>query len=352
LERAAAMMPHSIPFSVVSRICAGAVAEGVSQEMLLARSLIEPRHDDDRDRISPAQLLLLCMNANYSAEDGAHGLGMQRLPIAYSSIGLRTMLGCATLEGGLRGLERLYEIAGSTVRIKLQTDGDDALLVVHAEGRDEAASYTVEDTYLSWMSMHCGQFLGRRFPVAEILTRDPAHASLGGSHFALGARVRRGRFSALRFPKTLLAFKRAGRGSDTPIWDCMRPWLQSADESQQLADGVAVWSLGIDGLAKRAGVSGATMRRRLEESGGGYRQARQRDLARAGIARLRASDASVESVAADLGYADARSFRRFLKSATGKTPNDIRNDRMSADSGDDDRLLERVREMALLLDRQ
>jgi AraC-like DNA-binding protein len=346
------MMPHSIPFSVVSRICAGAMAEGVSQETLLTRSLIEPKHGDDRDRISPAQLLLLCMNANYSVEDAALGLGVQRLPIAYSSIGLRAMLGCSTLEGGLRSLERLYEVASSAVRIKLQTEGDDALVVVRAEGRTEAASHTVEDTYLSWMSMHCGQFLGRPLPMTEILTRDPAHASLGRPHFALGAPVKRGRFSALRFPKTLLAFKRVGRGSDTPTWDCMRPWLESVDGSRQLVDDAAVWSLGINGLAKQACVSVATMRRRLEESTGGYRRARQRDLVSAGIARLTVSDASVESIAADLGYADARSFRRFLKSATGKTPNDIRNDRTPTYSGDGDRLLERVREMAFVLDRQ
>ncbi|WP_050422376.1 helix-turn-helix domain-containing protein [Bradyrhizobium tropiciagri] len=76
-------------------------------------------------------------------------------------------------------------------------------------------------------------------------------------------------------------------------------------------------------LAKEAGVSTSTLRRRLAIDGG-FRHARERTLAQSAVRRLRDSDDSVEAIAAELGYSDARSLRRFLKNTTGSTPSQIR----------------------------
>jgi len=46
--------------------------------------------------------------------------------------------------------------------------------------------------------------------------------------------------------------------------------------------------------------------------------------AKESLTLLRGSLRSVEAVAIELGYADARSFRRFIKGATGMTPEDLR----------------------------
>jgi AraC-like DNA-binding protein len=326
------------------------VAQGVRQEDLLAQSLIEPKRGDIRDRISPAQLLLLCMNANLSVADATHGLAARRLPIAFAGVGLRAVAGCLTLEGGLNSLQRLYVSIGSPVRLKLKIEGEDAFLMIEGDGRTMSASYTIEDTYLTWMYMHCAWFLGRPPPISEVCVRDPSHVGLGGLHFAIPAPVRLGRCSALRFRKSLLAEKRTGRGSDTPIWDCMRPWLDAFDRGGDV-DGAARWSLRVDELARDAGVSASTLRRRLSASDGGYRRARRHAFAEAGLNLLRSSDASVDSVAAELGFADARSFRRFMKDAIGKTPSEIRLEagRDSA-SPSGELLRQRVRETALRLD--
>lgn len=351
------MAAQTIPFDVVDHICAGPVAEGIAYESLLASSLIERQYGDERDRISPAQLLLLSMNANLSIQDAAHGLGMKPLALACSVLGVRIMLGSATLESAFHALERLYDMAGSTVRLKLATEGEHAYLMVRGEGRTDLASYTVEDTYLGWMFMHCGQFLGRPLAVTEVRTRNPTHVSLGRPHFAVGAPVRHGASATLQFPRTLLASKRAASTSDTPIWDCMRPWIEWAEATPHPAissGDLAMWSLTVDQMAEQSGVSSATMRRRLEQQRGGYRSARQRARANAGIALLRSSETSVESIAAELGYADARSFRRFLKAATGKTPHEIRGEPIAADPGSsetDGAIRRRVRAMASELDR-
>jgi AraC-like DNA-binding protein len=342
----------SIPFAVVSRISAGAVAQGVRQDVLLSQSLIEPKYGDDRDRISPVQLLLLSMNANRSVEDATHGLGVRQLPIAVSVIGLRAIMGSSTLEAALQSLERLYRVSSSPVRLELAVEGGEAILKVQAEARTETAAHTVEDTYLTWMFMHCSRFLGHSLAVNEVRVRDPGHVTLGGRHFAIGAPTRLGGVSALRFRKSLLASKRGGRASDTPMWDCMRPWVETLARASPPQEDNAPWRLSVDQLAKRAGVSSATMRRQLDDSDGGYRVARRRALAKTGVTLLQTTDASVESVAAELGYADARSFRRFLKEALGKTPIQFRSEASNVDPRRDDLLLTRARETALLLDRQ
>ena len=58
-----------IPFDSMKRHTAGAVRQGVSDDTLLARSLIGLRYGDHRDLISPAQCLLLCMNTVLAVED-------------------------------------------------------------------------------------------------------------------------------------------------------------------------------------------------------------------------------------------------------------------------------------------
>jgi len=63
---------------------------------------------------------------------------------------------------------------------------------------------------------------------------------------------------------------------------------------------------------------------------------------------LRSSSRSTEAIAAELGYADSRSFRRFMKSATGKTPEALRVE--PSRTAPPTRLLrERLRAAALLI---
>ena len=85
-----------------------------------------------------------------------------------------------------------------------------------------------------------------------------------------------------------------------------------------------VMELSVSSLAREAGVSPSTLRRRMQRDHGGFREARRQALIRSGLALLRNDRLSVDAVAVQLGYSDARSFRRFLKTATGRTPEEIR----------------------------
>jgi AraC-like DNA-binding protein len=62
----------------------------------------------------------------------------------------------------------------------------------------------------------------------------------------------------------------------------------------------------------------------MTRSHGGFREVRRKLVMDASLQLLRSSSLSTEAIAAELGYADSRSFRRFIKSATGKTPEALR----------------------------
>ncbi len=349
-------MSVGIPYSWVLRECAGAEAQGVRRDSLFAESLIVPQYCDDRDQISAAQYVLLWMNIGRSVEDAAHGLGRIRLRLGYSALALRVMLGCATLEGALRAVQKFYGLVGSTVQLNLAVDQDHALVSVRCESRVAAAETVMEDTGLSWLFICCTYFLGRPLQVIDVITRDPTHFNLGQRHWAAKALVRHGDCSALRFSRALLACPGAERTSDDVFWECFRTWLPFVEyghtASWPVATDANVSALRLQDIAKQAEVSVSTLRRRLEQTQGSFRLARRHALADAGIAMLMGSERSVEDIAEQLGYADARSFRRFLKGATGRSPRDFRGAEATSAGGlpANSSIHNRIRELATLLD--
>jgi len=326
-------MREGMPLDWVSRHVNGVVRQGLTFEQMMAASLIDLRHADNRDLVGPAQYLLLCMNTALGISDAAHGLARSRIDPAYTALGLRVALGCATLEDAILAVARLYRTASSAVQIELKTSQDVAILNVRADSADDADAILLEDTYLGWIFMHCMYFLGAAMPVIEVSTRDPLHFSLGHGHFAVGAPVRYASVTGMRFSRALLGRRAANRAGSNPHWECFRLWLDFIEHGDRWRTDSCCDRLRLKDIADRAGVSTSTMRRRLLNDGG-FRHARERALVTAAIRKLRSTDDSVESIAADLGYSDGRSLRRFLKAATGTTPQQIRAAGLSADRND------------------
>lgn len=332
-----------MPFDWAQRHAIGAVRQGVSLEALLARSHITPRHGDNRDHISPVQSVLLCMNTVLTLEDATHGLARKSFGAAFPVIGLRVMLGSATLEGAITALARLYGMASDAVHIQLTTEEDAATLSVRMEAADAGDGPYLEENFLVWSFIQILHFLGRAPPVAEVVLRDPLHFNRGRPHWGIGGVVTHGETTSFRFPRRLLAAPPATRAGDNVMWECHQSWLPFVAGQAAGGGGDARRYLSADGfvrfadLVAQAGLSPNTLRHRLQASGDSFRADRRRTLAQAATARLIADDASVEAIAADLGYSDARAFRRFLKGATGLTPQQVR-DRGGTGPTEDDRL--------------
>src|SRR5436305_1950546 len=73
-------MLWGMPLDWVRRHCAGAVRQGLDFDALMTSSLIDVRHGDNRDRVSAAQFLLLCMITAVGVDDAAPRLAGNSRP--------------------------------------------------------------------------------------------------------------------------------------------------------------------------------------------------------------------------------------------------------------------------------
>jgi AraC-like DNA-binding protein len=337
---------HAIPFDWMRPHTTAAVRQGWSLDALLASSMIELRHGDRRDVIGPEQAVLLCINTVLAAEDAAHGMARTGLPAKYPAIGVTMALGCANLETAIEQLCRLYGLASSAIQLRLQAEAEEAVLSVHTEARHEVDAVYLEEVFLLWLFMQILHFLGQPPRIVEVTVRDPFHFNLGRAHWAMRGPVRHGEVTSLRFPRALLARSPAPRAGASIMWECQKSFLvrlNGSPSEEASVDPVGIPGLRFADMVRESGKSANTLRRRLQASEGGFRLVRQRALVDAATARLRDTDESVEEVAAELGYSDARSFRRFLKRATGLTPGQVRERRGSGGSEDTSRVWREIR---------
>lgn len=321
------MFEAGIPLWWVERQTLGAAAEGISRDKLYDNCLIERRHGDDRDRVSSAQLTLLYMNICTSIDDEAHGLGGSRIRLGHAELAMRAILGCPTLDRAIAAMTRLYNLTSSPVRFALHMEGDDAVLVVHCENRKyDTAPPFLEDCYASFAFMLLSHFLGYALPLRSVDTRDFDHVNLNSRHWATRSPVRLAAATALRMPRSTLPLLRGADSADHDYRHLMRSWVGFVEQDMfpvAFGDPGAI-TLSVSSLAREAGVSPSTLRRRMQRDHGGFREARRQAMVRSGLALLRNGRHSVDAIAVQLGYSDARSFRRFIKNTTGRTPEEIR----------------------------
>ena len=76
-------------------------------------------------------------------------------------------------------------------------------------------------------------------------------------------------------------------------------------------------------IARRVGMSSASLRRRLAERGTSFRELRARTLRDSALARLGRGD-PVARVAEELGFSDGRAFARAFRGWTGRSPRQYR----------------------------
>lgn len=339
-----------IPLHWIRRQVAGAVRQGLSLDDLLEASTIDLQHGDDRDLVTPAQFSLLCMNTMLGVDDAAHGLAKTSLGPLYPAIGLRMAAARPTLGEAFETLCRLYSLASTAVQVRVDSGPELARLSVRVDGRNDEDTGQLEEVYLGWMYMSCLYLLDRPLPVVDVTVRDPTHFNLGTRHWAMGGLVRRGDTTSFRFSNRFLSAVLTTRSGPIALWDCQRIWLDGLRDGQAApaaADSVEGGRAPrFNEMVKASGKSANTVRRQLRSSIGGYRETRQSALVQAATLRLRSSNRTVEAIAVDLGYSDERGFRRFLKNATGLTPQQIRASRRAVEETADERALEKLKTLS------
>jgi AraC-like DNA-binding protein len=271
------------------------------------------------------------MNMMVETEDHFGGRGRRAYPPSQLILMLRIMTACNTLERSISSLVSFHEM-GQPISIELRTDGMEAQLCVHCDdafGGENAP--VIEDIYLNTIFGGLSYFLGRRFPATAVMTRNRGQA-LGVRHWSMSAPVRLGGMAAFHFPLPLLTETRQADPTDDICWKVLQHRLavDNGINAQANDQSISIRQLNTIALCAELGISPATFRRRNSYAGSGFRRFREETLVEASLSLLADGARSVSSIAAELGYADVRSYRRFIKGATGLTPDQLRANSVAA----------------------
>jgi AraC-like DNA-binding protein len=322
LSSSASNQRYFIPVSEAYSYSDGAVLRGLSRHRLFKESLLDP---NVQTRISIGQIVLLAMNTIVETEDHFFGYSRRTCPPSRLILMMRIVMACDTLERAISSLTSFYEM-GQAISVGLRKNGAEAQLCVSCDetfGGENAP--VIEDTYLSTIFGTLSYFLGRRFPATAVVTRNRAQV-LGDRHWSMSAPVHLGGVAALHFPISLLAETRQAEPTDNICWSILQHRLALDSEvGIQVSDpAVSIRQLNTTALCAELGISPATFRRRNNIAGASFRRFREETLVEASLSLLADGARSVSSIAAELGYADVRSYRRFIKGATGLTPDQLR----------------------------
>ncbi|WP_322011229.1 AraC family transcriptional regulator [Paraburkholderia sp. J12] len=320
--------PHSgvlqrIPISWAYARSDSLAALGLHRGNLFNQSLI----NESAEYISFAQLGLVHLIATLETGDTFLGLGRYPMSGSRQVLAARIALGCSTLDAAIRGISEFHSF-NDPLRICLRTSGIYAALSVNCDEKFAGANtHSVEEIYLGILFGILSYFLGQPLPAFEVTTRNKGHWLIGKKHYSMCAPVRFGRTTALIFPAILLAEQRQGSPADDIWWGISQHWLSCTRGRHYLecaGQGGLLTKLNEKVLATCLDISTSTLRRRMVTAGTRFRDLRQEMLMDASLTLLGDGTYSIREIALRLGYSDARSFRRFIKNATGHTPHQLR----------------------------
>lgn len=327
-----------------------AVLGGLDLDCLLRRSLVEPTASE----LSPEQHFLLMLNSIDISDDECHALADRRLPPGFSALGLRAMLGTSSVEAALRVLARYYAVASGVFALEVRSGQGLTRIALRAEAKHRDRAAMLEEIWLMALYMFLTWFAGRRLPLLAMTVARPNHPDIGGAHWAFGAPLSNADLTSILVPTNCLQWPRRAADVDEPIWEAMRFWLD--ETAPPPGEGVLDAAFaGAEAPARtrlREAFEGLALcdrqlsRRIRRETGASFRDLRGEALVELARDLLRNTDERVEEIGARLGYAEERSFRRFMRGRTGLTPAQIR--RGAATAGDSE-LRAMVRSMALKL---
>jgi AraC-like DNA-binding protein len=350
LESSADNQSYFVPISEAYSYSDGAVMRGLSRDDLFRQSLVDP---NVQTRMSLGQIVLLSMNTMVETDDLFAGRGQRAYSLSQLILMFRIMIACDTLGRAIGSLANFHEM-GQPISIGLRMDGMEAQLCVSCDdafGSENAP--VIEDIYLSTIHGGLSYFLGRRFPATAVVTRNRAQ-TLGVRHWSMLAPVHLGGMAAIHFPVSLLTETRQGDPTDDICWTVVqhRLALDSGINTQLPGRSVSIRKLNTTAICTDLGISPATFRRRNSVAGAQFRRFREETLVEASLSLLCDGARSISSIAAELGYADVRSYRRFIKGATGSTPDQLRANSVAARmQAAEPEIIARIREVATRVSR-
>lgn len=304
------------------RLCQGL---GIRYEDLLSHQLL----------LSYRQVRALILRAQQLLNEPALGLvaGARETPVSWGVAGL-VMLTCETMGEAMSYVLAHQNEAGTLVQLRVSEHGNEVRLHLVSHRYDwEIENYLIDETLAGAVAV-ARYLLGPDFrPLRiDLAQAQPAHHAQYRRYF--GCPVRFGAGS------NLMVFETHWLGARLPGYDRIASQvlrrqldglLQAVPGRHQLIETVSnhiryasVQGADQQAVANQINVSSRSLRRKLEQQGTSYRHLRDSTRYQAARELLDNTALSLTVIAEQLGYADARSFRRAFKRWSGMLPGDYR----------------------------
>lgn len=338
-----------LPYGWAGKTASIAAARGAPILDLLSRANVGGPDGTitDQTALTLAQYTLMCVGIINLVDDEIHAVSRTKMPRGTASTGLRIMASARNLRTSIESLGKFYDMIGQDQKITLVTSGSTAQVQLSADIANSHLSACVHEMIA--VSLHC-QFsfiLGRLLPLSAFVTHGD-HPSSNQIHPYLACPVRSGKTNALVFPASCLDWEPVAKLGDTPVTDAVLYWLKEIDArplsgfdryslkpvSAAVYDRLSEADISYAECSAELRLDGDELRRALWAEGTGYRSLRHRAL----LERIRPhliSRASLDDVALALGFSDARSLRRSVRSASGLSVTELRTAICAADPLED-----------------
>jgi len=332
------MPPSANPAShtVAGAFVAGAVmrlAPAARDRVLTACGLSPQLAWQPEARVDAEKFGRLWLAVARELDDEFFGLDARRMKVGSFALLCRALLSHQTVGGALREAQRAFAVFLDDVRLDLVVDRSRARLALHnCIVSPDARRFADEAMLVMLHGLMCW-LAGRRVTIRAVhfAWPRPPHAAEYRRMFSPTSRFE-APLTALEFDASLLDARLAASVAT------LREFLRDAPQSVFLKQvGGARWAQrlrarlrrgsdwpSIEAVAAEWGVSVATLRRRLAAEGTGWQQSvdeLRRDLALRLLADRRHT---LEAVAVQLGYVDARSLQRAFRKWTGAAPGAFR----------------------------
>ncbi|MCC7284701.1 MAG: AraC family transcriptional regulator ligand-binding domain-containing protein [Burkholderiaceae bacterium] len=287
-------------------------------------------------RVDAAAFGRLWLAVARELDDEFFGLDSRRMKVGSFALLCRALLSHQSVGGALREAQRGFALFLDDVRVELTAERRRARLALHNRIATPAARRFADEALLVMLHGLLCWLAGRRVPIraAHFAWPRPPHAAEYRRMFGPTLRFE-APLTTLEFDAALLASRHAASAAT------LREFLRDAPQSVFLKQvGGARWAQrlrarlrrggdwpSVEAVAAEWGVSVATLRRRLSAEGTGWQPAideLRRDLA---LRLLADGRHSIEAVAVQLGYVDARSLQRAFRRWTGSAPGGFRGAR-------------------------
>lgn len=310
------------------------VARGVSRDAVLEGTGITPAMlSRPEARISYRQFNTLERNAMRLSSDPGLGLGWGAAIHASQSglVGIAT-LGAADAGAAFRIARLYYEQVAPGWSVDLRVEGKRGYFTLRDTiGRGDLLPFATEAMVAGFLRL-AEQVLGHpvdlrefRFAYPEPVHHELYREYLPNTPLVWDQPVTEGVFDAAVLDEPIALGPSVGmpaaKGADTP-GEQTPEGIAARVRKVLLVNGAR--RMGLEEVARELGMSGRTLRRALSQSGTSYQDIAESLLRARAEAWVRSGSDKIEYIAQELGFTDARSFRRAFKRWTGHNPNELR----------------------------